>query len=79
MEHQLPMKWIKVEDFLPNINQKVISFNGDYIAITFLETHDSKHLENGRYWWNLLSSGCGCCDTDMKNVTHWMPIPENPE
>lgn len=72
------MNWIKCEDQLPMINQKVISFDGNIIAITYFETHSADHLEKGDYWWNFLSSGCGCCDTDMKNVTHWMPLPNPP-
>ena len=73
------MEWTKCSDQLPNINQKVISYNGEYIAITYFESHSANHLEKGEFWFNLLSSGCGCCDTDQKNVIAWMPLPNPPK
>jgi len=73
-------EWIKIEDKLPEINQWVISYGSNghncpkYIAMT-----QFCYNANTGYYWNLLSSGCGCCDTDMKIVTHWMTEPNFPE
>jgi hypothetical protein len=69
------MKWIKVSDQLPLQDQQVISTDGQLIASTIFQTSKIKN----EYWWSFLSSGCGCCDTDMNNVSHWMPLPEKPE
>lgn len=73
-------KWIKCSDRLPNVNEWVLAFgnygNGDTngIALTCYFFDEDKQ----KYYWKLLSSGCGCCDTDMKNVSHWMPEPKAP-
>lgn len=75
------MKWISVKDKLPFIGQMVLStekceLEKEYfIALTCYE-FDKKKEKNV---WNYFSSGCGCCDTDMKNVEYWMPLPEVPE
>lgn len=66
--------WISIKDRLPEFDQTIISTDGDYIAIT---TFTKGHGEFN--FWQLLSSGCGCCDTDMGNVTHWMPLPKPPK
>lgn len=68
------MNWIKVEDQLPKIGQSVISTDGDLISRTSYEYN--KHINE--YYWPYFSSGCGCCDTQMKNVTHWMSLPDKP-
>lgn len=72
--------WIKVEDRLPAIEDWVIAhgYNGHNRGITALVQYCyNDHTK--RFFWNLLSSGCGCCDTDLENVTHWMPEPNPPE
>lgn len=70
------MDWISVKDRLPEINQWVISYSPNFrssIAITQYEKSTDESF------WSLLSSGCGCCDGVMQNVTHWMQLPELPK
>jgi len=69
------MNWISVKDKVPNLNAFVLSTDGNLVSITSYEYNE--HIQE--YYWNYLSSGCGCCDKDMPNVTHWMPLPEPPQ
>lgn len=76
-------EWIDIKDQLPKIGSWVIAFgkarNKEYddepsIAITRFgyNPHTKEH------YYEYLSSGCGCCNADMREVTHWMPLPEKP-
>lgn len=73
------MEWISVKDRLPAIDDWVIARGSNRTeGITALVQYCyNDHIK--MYFWNLLSSGCGCCDTSLKNVTHWMPEPKPPE
>ena len=68
-------EWISVKDMLPELDKWVLAYDEkeDLIACSFLTT-GNQHP----FIWNLLSSGCGCCDKDLENVTHWMPLPKPP-
>lgn len=70
------MEWISVKYRLPEINQWILASDGEFPG-GLVQYCYNEHI--GEYFWNFLSSGCGCCDTDMKNVTHWMPLPEPPK
>jgi len=69
------MKWISTKNKMPNLNSMILSTDGEKVAVTTLMYND--HIK--KFHWEYLSSGCGCCDTDMQNVTHWMPLPEPPK
>lgn len=73
-EYMQTWKWISIEDRLPDLNSFVLSTDGELVAATVFLYND--HIK--KYHWDYFSSGCGCCDTDMKNVTHWMPLPIPP-
>jgi hypothetical protein len=68
------MEWISVKDKLPELKSAILSTDGDIVAVTIYEYNDCIKS----YCWSYFSSGCGCCDTDMNNVTHWMPLPSLP-
>ena len=62
--------WISVEDGLPEKYKDVwVSFifhNGNQITEKAYRVGDD-------IWWR------SCDDETIKNVTHWMPLPEAPE
>lgn len=73
------MKWIKIEDKLPEVGQKVLIYTKwGNIELSELYHHkytEYEQLENGLYkkidGAELLWNG---------NIpTHWMPLPEPPE
>lgn len=78
------MNWIKITDRIPEVGSKILAFG---ILEGNLEIRQCKYEE----WdylsiggskgssFSLLSSGCGCCDGVIENITHWMPLPEVPK
>ena len=70
------MEWISVKDRLPELNTWVLAYDykKELIVCSYTTTND--HLG---VLWNMLSSGCGCCDGDFEGVTHWMPLPPKPD
>jgi len=68
-------KWTSVKDNLPKVSQDVLSTDGEIVAAT---TYRYNPYINS-YYWEYFTSGCGCCDSDMENVTHWMPRPLPPK
>ena len=60
-------KWISVEERLPDVAEKVITYNGDFVSENWLCTVASK---DGRINVWAYSEGF---------VTHWMPLPEPPK
>lgn len=69
------MEWISVKDQLPDLNSWVLSTDGKCVAFTHFLYNDYSE-EN---YWQYFTSGCGCCDTDMPDVSHWMPLPKLPK
>jgi hypothetical protein len=75
------MQWNSVKEKLPNIGEWVLAYTPSYfeeknvIAVVKFEYLDHRK-EN---YWSIFSSGCGCCDSGLSNVTHWMPLPKPPE
>ena len=69
------MEWISVKDRLPELDTWVLAYStkNDLIACSFRTIGNHFPII-----WNLLSSGCGCCDSDLGDVTHWMPLPDKP-
>lgn len=69
------MKWISVKDRLPKYDEWVLVFADSRISIgKYVNSH-------GRLFWSSQSSEdscCSCSQTDFKEVTLWMPLPEEP-
>lgn len=71
------MKWISVEDRLPEIGDKIIAY-GDFWG----EIHDfqGKHVGSGEWvkgcYVDIKADAYYC---HIYNVTHWMPLPEPPK
>lgn len=82
-------EWINVKDRLPESGTKVLAFgisNRDYTEIPaearsceYAEWDYSDQGGKKAQSFGLLSSGCGCCDREMIEVTHWMSLPEPPK
>lgn len=77
------MNWINVKYKLPNIGDWVIAEGiadrrnakeEKIIAVVQFEYYEPSQ----KYFWSILTSGCGCCDSSLKNVSHWMPLPDAP-
>ena len=67
------MKWISVEDRLPNVGQETL------IRIPVATRFN---VENGSYKGNGTWLGAWCDrrgPSSAYKVTHWMPLPELPE
>lgn len=60
-------KWISVEERLPEVAEKVLTYNGNFVSENWLCTVASK---DGRINVWAYSEGF---------VTHWMPLPEPPQ
>ena len=60
-------QWISVEDELPDVAEKVLTYNGDFVSENWLCTVASK-VGRVNVW--AYSEGF---------VTHWMPLPESPK
>lgn len=60
-------KWISVEERLPDVAKKVLTYNGDFVSENWLCTVASKV---GRINVWAYSDGF---------VTHWMPLPKAPK
>lgn len=60
-------KWISVKERLPDSNDMVLICDKFGVGLAWFERHRGKNL-----YWN--------SDTGIiKNVTHWMPLPEPPK
>lgn len=74
-------EWIDLNESKPDCDQWVLCLGSSK------EIGDPPHaVACYKYYKGLkycgfeyLSSGCGCCDTSMENVTHWMPLPSAPK
>jgi hypothetical protein len=64
------MKWISVEEKLPESNVIVLAYDGDRMRLI----HYSRTKEHGNYW---VDNSLG--NPKMTSTTHWLPIPELPE
>lgn len=60
------MKWIKVEDKIPEKNVEVLVTNGERVKAA--EWCKRTDRDGYHFMW-----------TTMKNITHWMPLPEPPK
>lgn len=59
------MKWISVDEQLPERNKSVLAWGEGDVHLAYLRP-------GARLFWD--------CDTyTLTSVTHWMPLPEPPE
>jgi len=63
------MEWIKVKDKLPDDGDKVIIYSPCGIETKYFESNIFYDGETCMY----------CPIGEVKNVTHWMPLPEVPK
>ena len=76
--------WISAEDGLPPPHQTVIVFGMKWYAkkhyqvMAAWRTHDWEQKDYGDAEWEGRYSGFDVCTRPLKNVTHWMPLPEAP-
>lgn len=82
-------EWIKVEDRLPELDSIVLALG--ICDIRYSERVREIRQCMYTYWdytdkggskgsaFQLLTSGCGCCDSCLEEVTHWMALPKSPE
>ncbi len=74
------MEWISVKDRLPENFKDVLIYDtyDGYIVAAYQVI-----CENGRWYMSIaLNEGWlinNCCEPDLKNVTHWMPLPQEPK
>ena len=64
------MKWVNVDDRLPESGEHVLGFCSDGII-------ECKAYDGRLNSIVFASHGCGCCSED-DIITHWMPLPEPP-
>ena len=76
------MNWIKVTEQLPELDDPVLTFDGESICyayryknkLTKKELEKYPHME---FKWREIG---GCCYEDLyKKPTHWMVLPEKPK
>lgn len=62
-------KWMRVEDGLPEKNQRVNCTDGSSVYL--------KCYEYGIFYD--ADTNCYCPIQEIKNITHWTPLPKLPE
>lgn len=73
------MKWISADEELPPEDAWILAYGDARNAgSTRIAVVQAAYRNGAFYFWELLSSGCGCCDGEMEGVTHWMPLPDPP-
>lgn len=60
------LKWISVEDNLPDVNTRVLCYSSDLESV-YIALYDSR----GEFSVNIVEHYPG--------VTHWIPLPQKPE
>jgi len=64
------MKWINIKDKLPEDGIEVLTFGNNGFKLDYLIFSEFKNIPY--IWGNELID-------DWHKVTHWMPLPDNPE
>ncbi len=73
-------EWINIKEVTPEEGDDVLAF---------IRRQDSEEwsIFNCVYYGmtsenptglRLVSSGCGCCDKEIEEASHWMPMPKPP-
>lgn len=78
------MKWIKTSERLPNDLEDVLIYltNVNSIGeceqrVGYKRTLEKNGIESGFEW--VISGGCCACSCTYGKITHWMPLPLNPD
>ena len=71
------MRWIPVEERLPEENVTVLAFNADPHAEKYVLARYRTVVYLGRYWCQFDQEYDSWCASCWK-VTHWMPLPPSP-
>lgn len=64
---QFKPKWVPISEGHPGVGKQALLFGKDGIKRL-------GHITAEEYWWITTASGLWPKD----NITHWMPLPENP-
>ncbi len=64
------MKWISVNDYLPDADFEVLVCFDDVVQIDIMR----QGPVHGDYWFDSERDSRGAI-----NITHWMPLPEPPQ
>ncbi len=72
------MRWIPVEERLPEENVTVLAFNADPHAEKYVLARYRTVVYLGRYWCQFDQEYDSWCASCWK-VTHWMPLPHPPK
>lgn len=72
------MNWISVKDRLPEINTVVIAYG----SVDSEKRVEPQYYSKSKYSDEIVFSepNCGCCSQiySLRDVTHWMPLPKDP-
>jgi len=76
------MRWINVLHKMPKLNQQILAYgqaysffdglNSEYIIAMSIYESDKERYKTNKPQWTF-------GDGKLKNVTHWMPLPEKPK
>lgn len=72
------MRWIPVEERLPEENVTVLAFNADPHAEKYVLARYRTVVYFGCYWCQFDQEYDSWCASCWK-VTHWMPLPQPPK
>lgn len=72
------MRWIPVEERLPEENVTVLAFNADPHAEKYVLARYRTVVYLGCYWCQFDQEYDSWCASCWK-VTHWMPLPQPPK
>ena len=72
------VRWIPVEERLPEENVTVLAFNADPHAEKYVLARYRTIVYLGRYWCQFDQEYDSWCASCWK-VTHWMPLPQPPK
>lgn len=72
------MRWIPVEERLPEENVTVLAFNADPHAEKYVLARYRAVAHLGCFWYQFDQEYDSWCASCWK-VTHWMPLPQSPK
>lgn len=67
-------EWIETKDKLPPMEHWVLGYDRSEVIFVMLDTCP---WPNSLYW--VCFSRTGITSRDMNDITHWMPLPEEPK
>ena len=69
------MKWISVQDRLPEPNCVVLAYGEGEIGLAAIQKLQSAFAGGDTIWIDV----CGAWGDLRQDITHWMPLPEPPK